>query len=87
VKLEDLGSGARVRGGAGETVSVMAAQWHGADAMELLYKTLDGELRPQVIFRADEAKLAAADSGSRPFDGDAGESRLKFDQAGFEEGH
>jgi SNF2 family DNA or RNA helicase len=77
VKLEDLSSGVRVTGVVpGETVIVVAAQWHGADALELTYKTLDGGLRQQVIFRADEAKLQLSDAGSRPFDADAAEFRL-----------
>jgi SNF2 family DNA or RNA helicase len=60
----------------GETVSVVAAQWHGSDALELTYKTLDGSLRQRVLFRADEAKLSLSDVGSRPFDADAQEFRL-----------
>jgi SNF2 family DNA or RNA helicase len=77
VKLEDLSSGVRVTGVVpGETVVVVAAQWHGSDALELTYKTLDGGLRQQVLFRADEAKLQLSDAGSRPFDAEAGEFRL-----------
>ena len=77
MRLEDLSSGVRVAGVVpGETVSVVAAQWHGSDAVELTYKTLDGGLRQQVLFRADEAKLSLSDAGSRPFDADAEEFRL-----------
>jgi superfamily II DNA or RNA helicase len=60
----------------GESVLVIAAQWHGSDALELTYKTLDGGLRQQVLFRSDEARLGVSDSGSRPFDADAEEFRL-----------
>ncbi|MEV0403012.1 helicase-related protein [Actinoallomurus sp. NPDC050550] len=77
MRLEDLASGVRVAGVvSGETVSVIAAQWHGPDALELTFKTLDGGLRQQVLFRADEAKLSRSDAGSRPFDADAEEFRL-----------
>ncbi len=77
MRLEDLVSGVRVRGVVpGETVSVIAAQWHGADALELTYKTLDGGLRQQVLFRTDEARVSPSDAGSRPFDADADEFRL-----------
>ncbi|MFJ2028691.1 helicase-related protein [Streptosporangium sp. NPDC087985] len=77
MRLEDLSSGVRVAGVVpDETVSVVAAQWHGSDALELTYKTLDGGLRQQVLFRADEAKLSLSNSGSRPFDADAEEFRL-----------
>ncbi|MFI9598202.1 hypothetical protein [Nonomuraea sp. NPDC052265] len=77
MRLEDLSSGSRVVGVVpGETVSVVAAQWHGSDALELTYKTLNGGLGQQVLFRADEAKLSFSDTGSRPFDADAEEFRL-----------
>ncbi|GAA2611463.1 helicase-related protein [Dactylosporangium fulvum] len=77
MRLEDLSSGVRVDGVVpGETVSVIAAQWHGSDAVELTYKTLDGGLRQQVLFRADEAKLHLSDAGSRPFDAGGEEFRL-----------
>jgi superfamily II DNA or RNA helicase len=77
VRLEDLSSGVRVAGVVpGETVSVLAAQWHGPDALELTYKTLDGGLSQQVLFRADEAKLSRSDAGGRAFDADAADFRL-----------
>ncbi|PMR59252.1 helicase [Verrucosispora sp. ts21] len=77
MRLEELSSGVRLTGVVpGETVSVLAVQWHGRDAVELTYKTLDGALRQQVIFRADEAKLSPSDAGSRPFDASAEEFRL-----------
>ncbi len=44
--------------------------------MELTYKTLDGGLGQQVLFREDESKLSLSDAGSRPFDADAEEFQL-----------
>lgn len=77
MRLEDLCSGVRVAGVMpGGSVLVIAAQWHGSDALELTYKTLDGGLRQQVLFRSDEARLGLSDFGSRPFDADAEEFRL-----------
>lgn len=77
MRLEDLVSGVRVTGVVpGETVSVVAGQWHGVDALELTFKTLDGGLRQQVLFRVDEPKLGLSDAGSRPLDADAQEYRL-----------
>ncbi|MFD0206564.1 MULTISPECIES: helicase-related protein [Saccharothrix] len=77
MRLEDLVSGVRVTGVvSGEAVLVIAAQWHGSDALELTYKTLDGGLRQQVLFRTDEVKLAASDAGGRPLDADADDFRL-----------
>ncbi len=77
MRLEDLVSGVRVLGVVpGETVAVIAAQWHGADALELTYKTLDGGLRQQVLFRSDEARVSSSGAGSRPFDANADDFRL-----------
>jgi len=77
VRLEDLSAGVRLAGVVpGETVVVLAAQWHGSDAVELTYKTPDGGLRQQVMFRADESRLSLSDSGGRPFDADAHEFQL-----------
>lgn len=77
MRLEDLVSGVRVTGVVpGEAVLVIAGQWHGSDALELTYKTLDGGLRQQVLFRADEVELGASDAGGRPLDADAHDFRL-----------
>jgi superfamily II DNA or RNA helicase len=77
VKLEELASGLRVTGVVPhEVVQVIFAQPHGADAMELTYKTASGDLGQQVLFRRDEEKLAAAASGSRAFDAEAAEFKL-----------
>lgn len=77
MKLEDLSAGVRVAGVVpGETVLVVAAQWHGSDALELTYKTMDGGLGQRVVFRGDQARLCPSDAGSRPFDADAQEFRL-----------
>ena len=42
-----------------------AAQWHGTDALELTYKSTNGAIGQQVIFRADQDKLSVAQSGDR----------------------
>ena len=77
MRLEDLVSGARVAGLVpGETVSVIAAQWHGAEALELTYKAANGGLSQRVLFRADEAILTPSDAGTRPLDADAQDFRL-----------
>ena len=77
MKLEELASGLRVTGVVPhEVVQVIFAQPHGADAMELTYKTASGDLGQQVLFRRDEEKLAASASGSRAFDAEAAEFKL-----------
>lgn len=70
--LEEVTAGARVAGLVpGEVVLVLAAQWHGRDALEVTYKDAAGGLAQRVLFRTDEAALGANDSGGRPFDAPA----------------
>ncbi|MCX4783118.1 hypothetical protein [Streptomyces sp. NBC_01264] len=67
--LEELKPGLRIDGVIpAEVVTVIAAQWHGANALELTYKTAQGGLDQRVVFRKDEEKLSVAHSGSRAFD-------------------
>jgi len=72
MKLEELASGLRLTGVVPhEVVQVIFAQPHGADAVEITYKTSGGDLGQRVVFRRDEEKLAVSTSGSRPFDASA----------------
>jgi len=67
--LEELKPGLRLDGLIpAEVVTVIAAQAHGADAIEMTYKTTAGNLGQQVVFRKDQDNLAIAASGSRAFD-------------------
>jgi superfamily II DNA or RNA helicase len=75
--LEELKPGLRIDGLIPAAVAtVVAAQWHGTDALELTYKTAAGVLRQQVLFRTDESKLSASQSGSRAFDAPAADFKL-----------
>ncbi|MHB1164496.1 MAG: helicase-related protein [Candidatus Nanopelagicales bacterium] len=75
--LEELKPGLRVTGVIpGEAVAVIAAQWHGTEAVELTYRTTAGGLGQQVLFRKDENTLAVSTAGSRPFDAPASEFKL-----------
>jgi len=77
VLLEELKSGVRVEGLIpAEVITVIAAQWHGTDALELTYKNASGGLGQQVVFRKDEDKLSVAQSGSRAFDASASDFKL-----------
>ena len=77
VLLEQVKAGLRLDGLIpGEVITVIAAQWHGSDALELTFKTTQGGLGQQVVFRRDEDNLSLAQSGSRAFDADAGEFKL-----------
>ena len=77
MRLEELKSGLRISGLIpGEVVTVIYAQVHDTDAIELTYKKTDGALAQQVIFRNDEGKLSIARTGSRSFDANASDFKL-----------
>lgn len=75
--LEELKPGLRIEGIIpSEVLTVIAVQRHGADALELTYKSTAGALGQQVVFRKDEGKLSIAQSGSRAFDASASDFKL-----------
>lgn len=75
--LEELKMGIRLHGLIpSDVVTVIAAQWHGEDALELTYKTTSGDLGQQVVFRKDEVALTVAPTGSRSFDASASDFKL-----------
>jgi len=77
VQLEELKPGLRIDGLIpSEVITVIAAQWHGTDALELTYKNTAGGLGQQVVFRKDQDKLTIAQSGSRAFDASASDFKL-----------
>jgi superfamily II DNA or RNA helicase len=77
VQLEELKPGLRIDGLIpAEVITVIAAQWHGADALELTYKNSAGGLGQQVVFRKDQDSLSIAQSGSRAFDASASDFKL-----------
>jgi superfamily II DNA or RNA helicase len=77
MRLEELVPGQRLTGVVPhEVVTVIFPQAHGADAVEITYKTSAGGLGQRVLFRSDEASLAIATSGSRPFDAPAVDFKL-----------
>ncbi|OOK66160.1 helicase domain protein [Mycobacterium kansasii] len=75
--MEELKQGLRVDGLIpADVITVLAAQQHGPDAVELTYKTSAGHLGQQVVFRKDQDKLTIAQSGSRAFDAPASDFKL-----------
>jgi SNF2 family DNA or RNA helicase len=58
-------------------ITVVNVQWHGSAALELTYKTADGKLANELLYRDDEARIAVVEQG-RPwsFDGDGALFRL-----------
>ncbi|MDQ3729048.1 MAG: DUF3883 domain-containing protein [Actinomycetota bacterium] len=76
-KLEDLQPGLRLAGVIpGQNVSVIGVQPHGADAVELTYKTAEGELGQRVLGRDAEEKLTVAHVEARPLDAIAADFKL-----------
>jgi len=78
VRLEDLTPGAKVRGVVpDEVIEVVAARWAGSRSVVLTYRTLDGRVDEQVLYRDVEAMLSLATAGRGwSFDGDGGLFRL-----------
>ena len=77
MRLEDLAPGLRVTGVVPhEVVHIIFPQPHGADAVEITYKTAAGDLGQRVVFRREEDSLAVSASGSRPFDASATDFKM-----------
>ena len=77
-KLEQLTPGAAVRGVLPDAlVTVVSTQWFGSEALELTYKTPNGRVANELVYRHDEPRLEVAELG-RPwsFDGDGALFRL-----------
>ncbi|PZT73657.1 MULTISPECIES: DEAD/DEAH box helicase [unclassified Streptomyces] len=75
--LEELKPGLRIDGLLpAEAVTLIAAQPHGRDAVELTFKTAAGVLDQRVVFRRDQDRLSTARHHGRAFDADAGDFKL-----------
>jgi SNF2 family DNA or RNA helicase len=78
LKLEDLQPDAAVRGILPDaTVTVVSVEWHGSDALTLVYRGPNGRVADEILYRHDERRLEIAEAG-RPwsFDGDGALFRL-----------
>lgn len=77
-QLENITTGAKVVGIEGSSpVHVIAARWHGTNAITVTYKNSTGHVAEQILYREDESRLNVTD-GSLPwsFDSDANLLRL-----------
>lgn len=77
-KLEELQPQASVRGILPDALTtVVSVQWFGSEALELTYKTADGKVANELLYRDDESRLEVVTVG-RPwsFDGEGGLFRL-----------
>jgi superfamily II DNA or RNA helicase len=78
VRLEDLTPSASLRGIVpNAAVAVVTVQWYGDNALELTYKTPEGQVANRLLYRDDEPALEIVERG-RPwsFDGDGDLFRL-----------
>ena len=78
IKLEDLRPNASVRGILPDVVVTVAnVQWHGSDALTLIYRGPSGKVADEILYRHDESRLEIIEAG-RPwsFDGDGALFRL-----------
>ena len=58
VQLEELTKGTTVRGILpNNVVTIVDAQWHGSDVVELTYKDASGSLGHKLVFREREPTL------------------------------
>lgn len=77
MQLEDIESGHRLAGlVAGGVVTILAAQRHGPDALEVTFKTTAGSLGQIILYRADESRLSITHATGRPFDAPASDFKL-----------
>lgn len=68
VQLEDLVEGSRITGVVpNQSVTVVAVRWHGADAVEVVYKDKAG-FGERIVYRAEQDQLHAAPAAGRGFD-------------------
>ena len=79
MRLEDLAPNAAVRGllPGEELATVVGVRRHGSEAVELTYKTSDGRVTQELLYRDDEARLDIVER-DRPwrFDGNGAHFRL-----------
>ena len=78
MNLEELQARCAVRGIHPDgVVTVVSVQWFGSEALELTYKTPEGAVANELLYRHDEERLEIVDHG-RPwsFDGDGALFRL-----------
>lgn len=77
LELEEISSGQRLNGVIpGDPVTVIAAQWHGQDAIELTFRPTVGHIDQRILYRADEPRLEVARAAGRPFDAAASDFKL-----------
>ena len=78
MKLEDLKTNAAVCGLLPDCLAtIVSVQWHGSDALTLIYRSPAGRIADEILYRHDELRIEVVEQG-RPwsFDGDGALFRL-----------
>ena len=78
MRLEDLTPTTLVKGILPDShVEIVSAEWHGSDALTLVYRGPNGRVADEILYRHDESRLELVQQG-RPwsFDGDGAKFRL-----------
>ncbi len=78
VKLEEITTGSILRGILPDAaITVVSVDWHGSDACTLVYRTPEGRVADEILYRHDEPRLEIVEAG-RPwsFDGKGDAYRL-----------
>ena len=88
-KLEDLTPKTIIKGIIpNQNVTVINAEWHGNDVVELTYKDIQGQPHTQLLFRDSEADLEIVTAGQPwSFDGDGALFRLVSEAHRINLGH
>lgn len=77
MRLEDIAAPARLAGILpGKPVTVLGAQFHGADAVSVTYEEDNGHLGRIVLYRHDENHIEPHLESGRPFDADARDFKI-----------
>lgn len=77
MRLEDIRPGLALRGVLPDCiVTVVSVQWHGANALSMVYRTPSGSVAEEMVYREDEQRLEPAERRQWSFDGDGHLFRL-----------
>src|SRR6266849_1318062 len=77
-RLEELSAGASVRGVVGDAIAtIVNVNWYGSNCVDVVYKTADGRVANDILYRDDEARIQIVRPGRVwSFEGDGDLFRL-----------
>src|ERR1700740_3516544 len=63
-RLEELSAGGSVRGIAGDAIAtIVNINWYGSNCVDVVYKTPDGRVANDILYRDDEARIQIVQPG------------------------